>query len=310
LPFLVVVSLGGTAAGMGGTWTRGGPERLPGGDSAKARGDPDGTPTQATAAEQLVHAASLKTAIRGTTGKARDAARRAAIEAYRAVCLRFQNDGKACAEASFRAGELLRAAGDGPAAIAEFERARERGAETPFRVRAMLEIGHVLRREGKSAEALGAYETAVAEPRATPSQRDDASYWIGRVHLADGRVTDARRSWERVALRAEDPLARIRAWDAIALTFVASGDLEGAAGVIERCREALSEHADEETKLGERVRDALSTMRVLDDLQRAVRDREERRSRSDDGTTDLEREHGAKKKLGGSSVAPRTSGRE
>jgi len=51
-------------------------------------------------------------------------------------------------------------------------------------------------------------------------------------------------------------------------SYVASGDLEAAAGVVERCREALSEVSAEETRLGERVREALSTMRVLDDLVR------------------------------------------
>ena len=53
---------------------------------------------------------------------------------------------------------------------------------------------------------------------------------------------------------------------------------EGAAGVLERCRESLSEVASEESKLGERVRSALASMRCIDELTRAI---EKRRTASD-----------------------------
>jgi tetratricopeptide (TPR) repeat protein len=233
-----------------------------------------GVPRLESPAAQLSHAASCKTAMRGKAGEELETARRAAVEAYRAVREHFAGEARACAEASFRAGELLRATSDTAGAIAEFEIARERGAETPFRARAGLEIGHVHRRGRMHGEALTAYEGVLADAGAKPGHRDDASYWIGHVHEAEGRIEDARRAWKRVAEEGEDPLDRIRSWDCIAHTFVLSGDLEGAAGVVERCREALSEVAAEETRLGERVRGALSTMRVLDELQRAVQERE------------------------------------
>jgi len=111
-----------------------------------------GVPRLETSAAQLAHAAACKTAMRGKAGEALESARAAAIEAYRAVREHFASDARACAEASFRAGELLRAASDPAAAIAEFQLARDLGAETPFRVRAMLEIGHVHRRARKHAE--------------------------------------------------------------------------------------------------------------------------------------------------------------
>jgi len=233
-----------------------------------------GVPRLESAAAQLAHAASCKTAMRGKAGEELETARRTAIEAYRAVREHFAAEDRACAEASFRAGELVRATSDAAGAIAEFQIARERGAETPFRARAGLEIGHIHRRGRKHEEALAAYEGVLADAGAKPSHRDDASYWIGQVHETEGRIEEARRAWKRVAEDAEDPLDRIRGWDCIAHTFVLSGDLEGAAGVVERCREALAEVSAEETKLGERVREALSTMRVLDELQRGVQERE------------------------------------
>jgi tetratricopeptide (TPR) repeat protein len=261
-------------------------------------------PRLESAAAQLAHAASLRTAMRGKAGEARESARKAAIEAYRAVREYFGSDTRVAAEAAFRAGELLRASDDAGGAISEFQFARERGADTPFRVRAALEIGHMHRRDRKHPEALTIYESVLADPGARPSQRDDASYWIGQVHAAEGRIEDARRAWQRVADGAEDPLGRIRAWDCIALSYVASGDLEAAAGVVERCREALSEVSAEETRLGERVRDALSTMRSLDDLQRAVRVREESKTKKEESASDASRNDAAKKKEGGSSFEP------
>jgi len=283
ITILVAPTIGAVAAPLRPPW------------SAPAVEGPEAVPRLESAAAQLAHASTLKAAMRGKEGEARESARRAALAAYRAVRQHFAADARACAEASFRAGELLRAASDAAGAIAEFQVARERGAETPFRVRAALEIGHIHRRDGRHAEALAMYEGVLAEAAATPSQRDDASYWIGQVHASANRIEDARRAWKRVAEDGEDPLDRIRAWDAIALTYVASGDLEGAAGVVERCREALAEVAAEETKLGERVRDALTTMRVLDELQRSVRERAESSARDDR----------AKKKEGGTSFEPR-----
>ena len=295
IPFLLPPSIPGPIP------TDPGPAQSPPGATAGA----ESVPRLENPAAQLAHASVCRSAMRGKAGEALETARRRAIEAYRAVREHFPADARACAEASFRAGELLRAASDATGAIAEFQLARERGAETPFRVRAMLEIGHIHRRARKPAEALTAYESALADPAATPSQRDDASYWIGQVHLAQGGIEDARRAWKRVAEQGEDPLDRIRAWDCIALTFVAAGDLEGAAGVVERCREALAEVSAEETKLGERVRDALSTMRVLDDLQRAVQEREASKRKKEADSTEGPRDAGEKKKEAGSSFEPR-----
>ena len=238
------------------------------------RGDPP-PPQLESAAAQLRHAAEARAAIRGEAGPRREAARAAAVEAYRAVRAHFPDDAAACAEAAFRAGELLRASGSVEAALAEFAVARDRGAHTPFRVRAMLESGHVHRRAERHERALAAYEEVFAEEEAARGQRDEAALWIGRVHHEQGRAEDARRTWQRVADGAEDPLDRVRAWDGLASLLVEAGDLEGAAGTLERCRESLAEAAAEETRQGERVRNALSAMRSIDELARAVARRAE-----------------------------------
>ncbi len=223
-----------------------------------------------SARAELARASGLKIALRGTAGDARHAAREAAVRAYRAVREHFPDDAPACAEAAFRAGELLRAADDVAAARSEFAIARERGSGTPFRVRAMLEIGHMERRVRNHADALATYESVLAEAAAPRAARDEASLWLGRVYVELGRGADARRVWQRVADDGEDPIDRVRAFDFLAGARIADGDLDGAAGVLKQCRSALADFAAEETALGERVRAALLAMRANDELERAI----------------------------------------
>src|SRR5262245_30856242 len=78
-------------------------------------------PRLESAAAQLAHAATLRSAMRGKDGDAKSAARRATVDAYRAVKQYFASDAHACAEAAFRAGELLRSADDVAGAMAEFQ---------------------------------------------------------------------------------------------------------------------------------------------------------------------------------------------
>lgn len=256
--------------------------RATGGGGAVSRAAGEGSaaavPRLASAKAQLEHATGLKKALRGAEGDARDAARKAAIDGYRAVREYFPDDAPACAEAAFRAGELLRASDDLTGAAAEFTIARDRGHGTDFRVRAMLEIGHLDRRAKRLQPALATYEAVVAEESASARQKDEASLWAGRVHADLEHYADARRVWQRVADKGDDPLDRIRAWDFLVSLLIDQGDLEGAAGVLERCRESLSEAAAEESKLGERVRAALASMRCIEDLARAI---EKRRAAGD-----------------------------
>lgn len=247
---------------------------------------------------QLKLATELRNALRGLAGPERDAARARALAACRALRLYFPNEGWACAEASFRAGELLRAAGDLAGAAAEFQAAREQKGESPFRVRALLEIGHLQRAAKDHEKALASYEAVLADPSATPGQRDDASLWSGSVYRELKRPADARRVWQRVADKGEDPLDRIRAFDEIALLLVESGDLEGAAGMLERCKEVLAGPAAEETRTGERVRSALANMRAVGELQRAVERKqsggEDKRTRKERGAKGGEKRDGQK----------------
>jgi len=227
-------------------------------------------PKLETARAQLDFADELRRGLRSVEEPARKVARIRAADAYRAVREHFGGDAGSCAEAAFRRADLLRQSGDIESARAEYGVARERGADTPWRVRGALELGHLERRAKRLPQALSAYEAVIADAAAGPGQRDDASLWTARALADMGRSADAIRTWTRVADSADDPLDRIRAHDQWAQELIARADLEGAAGVLARANEKLAEAAQEESRLGERVRAALSNMRAIEELARAI----------------------------------------
>lgn len=234
---------------------------------AKAGAD---TPKLESAAAQLEHASKLKTSMRGAKDDTRKALALEVVASYRAVRQYWPESGEICAEAGFRAGELLRSSGDFAAAQAEFVFVRSVSQRSSFRARAGLEIGHLERRAKQAARALDAYLAVVNDPLSEPARRDEAALWAGRIYAELGKLDEARRQWEAVAQRAEDPLQRIDAWDELALELVDGGDLEGAAGWIAKAREIMTDVALEETAQGERVRNALEHMRAIHRLERAI----------------------------------------
>ncbi len=240
-------------------------------------------PRLGSADDQLAHARRLKRRLSGLAGEELCFWRDQAIEAYQAV-RHFHPQARVIgAEAAFRAAELLRAAGEDARALEEFRWSAREGQGTEFRARALLEIGHLHRRNERRAEALEAYLDVAGDAKAEGFRRDDAWYWAGVVWKTEGRLEDARSAWKRVAEQASDTLARIQAYDALGLLLLEANDPEGAAGVLHECLTRLSERALEETPEGERVRNALLRMRLVDDLPLAI---ERRKSEgSDEGTT-------------------------
>jgi len=255
--------------------------------SAPARPTQDGAqpvwlqesvPRMASGEAQLAHARRLKQQMASAVEGELAARRSQAVEAYRAV-RRFHPEARAAAvEAAFRAGELLRASGDDDGALGEFRWSAEHGQGSEFCARARLEIGHLFRRARRWSEALEAYLAVAGDVDASASRRADAWSWAGTVWKAQGRLDEARLAWQRVADEAPDPLARIQAFDELALLLLEDDDLEGAAGVLERCTRALAARALEESEDGDRVRNALLRMRIVDELPRALARRADARA--------------------------------
>ena len=227
-------------------------------------------PRMVSAEAQLAHARRLKHLMRGQQGAELAGWRRHTVEAYRAVRVFHPDARAACVEAAFRAGEILRAADDEAAALVEFGWAARQGGAGDFRARAQLEIGHVHRRALRFREALDAYLDVGGDAASSAARREDAWLWAGTSWKRLGNLEEARSAWRRVAEHGTDPLARITAFDELALSFVEESELEGAAGVLDQCLRALSASALEETEQGERVENALLRMRVVEELSRAL----------------------------------------
>ena len=227
-------------------------------------------PRMATPEAQLGHARRLKRELGAKTGDERLFWRKLAVEAYQAVRVFHPEARTVAAEAAFRAGEILRSAEqDGPAA-AEFRWCAQHARGTDFRARARLELGHLERRAERWREALELYVDVAADPEAAPARREDAWLWAGGAWSALGRAEDARTAWRRVAEQGSDDLLRVRAFDELGLSWLAAGDVEAAAGELARALELLSPRALEETESGERMRDALLRMRIVEELPRAI----------------------------------------
>lgn len=227
-------------------------------------------PRMENAEAQLGHARRLKRQMATKEGEELDFWRKLAVEAYQAVRVFHPGARFLAVEGAFRAGEILRAAGADQDAHAEFRWALEHGAQTEFRARARLEIGHLHRRAERWREALQSYLDAAADADSSAARREDAWLWVGSAWKALERVEDARLAWRRVAEQGSDPLARITAFDELGLSYLEESELEGCAGVLDQCLRALSAHALEETEEGERVRRALLRMRIVDELPRAI----------------------------------------
>lgn len=240
-------------------------------------------PRMTSPAAQLGHARRLKRQMLEKRGEEVVLWRELTLEAYRAVRV-FHPDARThCVEAAFRAGEILRAAGDESGALAEFRWCAQHAQDTEFRARAQLEVGHLHRRAQRWRAALDLYLDVAVDPTADEIRREDAWLWVGSAWKALGRVEDARLAWRRVADRGTDALARVQAFDELGLLLLAEDDVEGAAGVLDQCLRALSARALEETEAGERVRNALQRMRVVEELQRAIARRDAVRVRKEPG---------------------------
>ena len=78
---------------------------------------------------------------------------------------------------------------------------------------------------------------------------------LAQLNGDQGFEADARRIWLRLATSAQDPLARIRAYDAVISSAARAGDFARAWSHWQECRSRLAGTALEATELGERVRD-------------------------------------------------------
>jgi len=204
-------------------------------------------------------ARALERELIGTPLGERDRIRLRAAEAWLRLSAEL-SPGKDCwGRALFRAGELLRAAGDSRAQ-GVFEELVENGGRGDLRDRARLEVAHLARRNGDLDAALAGYETLALDPQSERGRREEAARWCATTLGLAGRRADAERWWSRLAHRARSTHLRVTAWDRLALAALEEGDVEGARAIVERCDASFADAALQHGRHAQALSAALERM--------------------------------------------------
>ena len=227
-------------------------------------------PAGDTAAQRLARASHLSALARRAKGARREELGRRALAAYEDVVTRFPEAASVTSEAAFRAGELRRRFEEDDEALRLFARAREVAPRGPFAHRAAFAEAVLLRDRGSWDPALEVLATVEADESGPRARRERGALEAARTLPLAGRDDAARAAFQRLALRAADPFVLAKAHDEWALRLVAIGDLEGAAGVLARCRDALRDPAAQQTETGRRLTELLEELRCIDALKTAI----------------------------------------
>lgn len=220
--------------------------------------------------EWLAPARGARQRMHGLRGLPLLGARWLAIAAYARLEAQPELPAERRALAAFRRGELLRAGGFDAAATAAFSSVLSALEPGALWARAGLELARLERRAARAGNALALYEQVRSEPRAGAGARARATLELARLEREQGE--SARASRLLAQLLEHEPAAslRIAAADELALLLLERGDLEGAAGALERCRNLLGEEMHELTQHGALVRARLARMRARELLAAAV----------------------------------------
>ncbi len=253
----------------------------------------------------LVAAGKLTRVPKGSSKKARLDAKARAVEAYTQVEARFVEQAPIVALARFRRGQLLGRMGQEEQALRAY-----RGALSADRAgigaRAMLEAGHLERRIKRYSQALGFYRESASMAQPKPEARSEvpgskpessassgvqakasaanlrygseARLWIGVTLSSLGRVPDARKCWSDLAAEpARDARLRIKAFDRLAMSYMADKQEEEAKKVLADADESLAAACDGKSKTAQSLRRSLNRMRARKALAKAETSRQQKR---------------------------------
>ncbi len=131
-----------------------------------------------TLESQFAMAKQCKSAARGTRGEARIVALKKSAAAFRRVLDSWPNAGPVQVESAFRCAEIYRTLGDAGGARGAFEERLGRAKGTSFGPRALLELGHLLRRQNQWGQAMVRYEEVFEWPGVFLRQENDAREWL------------------------------------------------------------------------------------------------------------------------------------
>lgn len=226
---------------------------------------PDRPSTRKQARKALAAAGRLARIPRGTDSAERNRLLERACEAFGEVARRFAGQSEIVAEASFRQGQVLGRLARSEEALAAFESAASSKA---FAARALLESGHLLRREKRYPDAAVCYGRAVENKGGRYS--DQARLWLGKTLVHLGRVPDARRTWHALGSdTTADSGTRIRAFDELAMSYVREKRIAEAKRVLQDAESTLAAEISGEDKNAERLRGRFNRMRAHKSIAKA-----------------------------------------
>ncbi|MDG2148691.1 MAG: tetratricopeptide repeat protein [Planctomycetota bacterium] len=168
-------------------------------------------------------------------------------------------------EGAFRAGEIYRARERLDEARQRFEQAVRLGevvvepAVRGYAARALLELAHQLRREGRLDEALDEYGAVRNRFGDCPRPSTHALTWSGKIQLKQGRVEEARASFLDFEPFVPDyQMQAVRNIDDLTAALVLEGEVEQAHEVVALLEAALSSTGG---RLEDSVASALQSLR-------------------------------------------------
>jgi len=219
---------------------------------------------QSADGDALCDGRALRWSMRGLVGFKREAVRLKAVRCYRSGFYSAESVASD-AQCACQAGELLDSGGLSIAAIRDLSLGAELDAGE-WGVRCALKLGELYLDEERAVEALLVFSEA-ARSRAPSRLLERAMVSVGRALDLMGESALAVKTWRGVAQDGRSSIPRLDAFECWGKHLLVQGDLEGAAGVLERCRVALEVNAQEMTRSGTVLRERL----ISSSFARAIR---------------------------------------
>lgn len=218
---------------------------------------------------QFALAKQCKSAVRGTRGEARIVALKKSAVAFRQVLNFWPGIGPVQAESAFRCAEIYRTLGDAGRARGAFEECLDCAKGTSFGPRALLELGHLLRRQNQWGKAMVRYKEVFDWPNVFLRQENDAREWLGRSWFSVKRGKRAAVWFSAWGMSAESALEKGRALDWEVQAWALTGDIRQAEKRLFVLRQLLDPLAEEPSKEGRAIQKFLKRMKSLEALKEA-----------------------------------------
>lgn len=224
--------------------------------------------TQPSAKERLKEAWSLKKTSFKQEADVKERILLQTVERYKAILDEFPEDKAACAEAGYRAAEILRTLKKPDEAKAEFQRVLTFDPSSEFAARALKEIGHIYRRNKEYDQAIAHYKRVIDECRDHLGCCADSMTWIGKVFLKQKKYKEARRIFtDFVKMFPDFPDDAIRNIDLAAGSWVDEGNFQEAESMLHLWRTHFESRLGQDDRWDKKVKKALEKMKTPERLK-------------------------------------------